>query len=104
MQGRKIVLFHIQAYGEPVDHLRIDHGGIDGVDANPLRGILESSGFRQSDDGVFRGNVNRHVREPNHPRTDEQFTMAPPPPSSIRGISYFMESHTPLTLTSMIAS
>src|SRR5437762_12760546 len=30
MQARKIVLFHIQAYDEPVDHLRIDHGWVDG--------------------------------------------------------------------------
>src|SRR5205823_41094 len=68
MQGGKIVLLHIKAYDKPVDHLGIDHGGVDGVDADPLRGILESSSFRQSDDGVLRGNVNRHVREPNHPR------------------------------------
>jgi hypothetical protein len=42
--------------------------------------------------------------KPINPATDEQFTIAPPPRCNIRGISYFIESQTPLTFTSMIAS
>jgi hypothetical protein len=40
MERGKILLFHTHAIGEAIDHLGVDHGRIDRVDANPLRGIL----------------------------------------------------------------
>ena len=46
MKRGKVILFHIHACGEPIDHLGIDHRGVDRVDANPLRGKFQSSGFR----------------------------------------------------------
>src|SRR5258708_2081444 len=46
MKSGKIILFHIHAISEAIDHLCIDHRGIDRVDANPLRGIFQRSGFR----------------------------------------------------------
>ncbi|MNN74205.1 hypothetical protein D3C81_1903760 [compost metagenome] len=41
---------------------------------------------------------------PRIPATEAVLTIAPPPWAAINGSWYFMHSHTPLTLTFMIAS
>jgi len=45
MKGTKVVLLHVHTIGETIDHLCIDHCGVDYVDANPLRGKFQCSGF-----------------------------------------------------------
>src|SRR5882724_13659337 len=43
MESSKIILLHIHAIGEAIDHLGVDRGRIDRVDANALRGIFQRS-------------------------------------------------------------
>src|SRR4029450_2603921 len=68
MKSGKIILFHIHAIGEPIDHLSVDHGRIDRVDANPLRGVFQSGAFRESDDRMFGRSIDPNSREPDYAR------------------------------------
>ena len=63
MQDGKVVLLRIQAIGEAIDHRGVDRGRIDRVDTNPLRGIFQRSGFRETDHGVFRRSIDPNSRE-----------------------------------------
>ena len=66
-------------------------------------GVFQRDRFGQPVDRVFAGNVDRSPgQNAIRPATEELLTMAPPPVSSIAGISCLSESQTPLTLMSMI--
>ena len=63
MESSEIILFHIQAIGEAIDHLGVDRGRIDRIDTNPLRGIFQRDGLSQTDHGMFRRSIDPNCRE-----------------------------------------
>ncbi len=66
----------------------------------PARAYSTAADLGQPDDAVLRGGVGRHAwRRARSPAVDAQFTIEPPPESTIAGISWRMQENVPVRST-----
>src|ERR1041385_7167187 len=55
------------ASGETIEHRRLDATGGNGIDTNSLAGVLKRRRFREPEDGMLAGHINRRPGKANQP-------------------------------------